>query len=179
MTACACVRRWHPSLPACLPASCRMACLSWSGSCSPLLPSPTCVPPVGALTCRDECGLERACQLSERLLRAPGAGGDLYRCALRIEREAAQQEEAGVAGPSSSSAAAPQQRQRRRQRVSALYDAAVAAYGATESDLWLGFAQWAAACGQGVGQVYWRASKELGDPTHLVEAFRDQQLAPE
>lgn len=134
---------------------------------------------------RDDVGLEAARNLYQRLLCIPGAGGDLYRCVLQLEHDeeaaAASIPTADLAGPSAVSLAAARGtggiggRNQQRQRLTALYDAAVLAYGGTEVDLWLGYARWLASCGHGTGPVCWRAAKELQDPSDFVAQFRQLQ----
>ncbi len=99
------------------------------------------------------------------LLKVPAPGGDLYRYAIKMEREALAVEGAAERTGAHSKKAA--------KRLGDLYEAAVAAYGATESDLWLDYARWLVQCGKGAGQVYWRATKELTDPDSFVVQYRE------
>ncbi len=111
---------------------------------------------------RSALGMEAARQLYGKLLAVPGAGGDLYRCAVRLEEEHAHEarQQRGAAADAAC------------KRVTELYEAALGVHGATEWDLWLGYARWLAACGKGAGQVYWRATKALADADGFVEAYR-------
>ncbi|KAG2501138.1 hypothetical protein HYH03_000955 [Edaphochlamys debaryana] len=122
---------------------------------------------------RSALGVEAARQLYGQLLSVPGPGGDLYRCAIRIEQDALESSSASGSGSGSGSAAASKQAlQAGRKRVTELYEAAVKAHGSSEVDLWVSYAQWLLACGKGPGQVYWRATKELADPDVFVAAYR-------
>ncbi|GFR40073.1 hypothetical protein Agub_g616 [Astrephomene gubernaculifera] len=111
-------------------------------------------------------GADAARQLYGKLLAVPGAGGDLYRCAIRLEREELQQQQQPEAA-----APAPPPKQALK-RITDLYEAAVAAHGKTETDLWIDYAQWLVRCGKGAGQVYWRATKELEDPDAFIAQYR-------
>ncbi|KXZ47086.1 hypothetical protein GPECTOR_38g323 [Gonium pectorale] len=118
---------------------------------------------------RTALGVEGARQLYSKLLAVPAPGGDLFRCAIHVERE-----ELGLpATEASSSAAAAQPSKAAAKRVTDLYDKAVSVYGATEVDLWVQYARWMVLCGKASGPIYWRATKELADPDAFVAQFRE------
>ncbi|KAG2448877.1 hypothetical protein HYH02_006226 [Chlamydomonas schloesseri] len=123
---------------------------------------------------REALGLDAARALYGRLLAVPAPGGDLYRAALRIEEDAvgmppASSSGSGVAVVVPAVVAAPKAAAK---RVTDLYEAAVAAYGHSEADLWIGYARWVVAGSKGAGQVYWRATKTLAEPDAFVAAYR-------
>ncbi len=115
---------------------------------------------------RSALGLDAARQLYARLLAVAAPGGDLYRAALRVEEvELAAERSRGASG---SGRASPQA----VKRLTSLYEAAVAAYGGSEGDLWLSYAAFLMAQAKGAGRVYWRAVKELVEPDPFVEEYR-------
>eukprot|EP00198_Chlamydomonas_reinhardtii_P001190 XP_001690525.1 predicted protein [Chlamydomonas reinhardtii] len=124
---------------------------------------------------RDALGLDAARALYGKLLAVPAPGGDLYRVALRIEEAAAGMPPASSSG-SGAAAVVPAVvalPKAAAKRVTDLYEAAVAAYGRSEADLWIGYARWVVAGGKGAGKVYWRATKELAEPDGFVAAYRE------
>ncbi|GIL45686.1 hypothetical protein Vafri_2881 [Volvox africanus] len=118
---------------------------------------------------RAALGMDTARRLYGNLLAVPAPGCDLYRYAIKLEREALFRE-AGTDGAVPS--ADPTLKQAAK-RIGDLYEAAVAMYGKTESDLWLDYALWLTQRGKGSGQVYWRATKELVDPDTFIMKYRD------
>lgn len=127
------------------------------------------------LPLRDALGLDAARALYGKLLAVPAPGGDLYRVALRIEEAAAGMPPASSSG-SGAAAVVPAVvalPKAAAKRVTDLYEAAVAAYGRSEADLWIGYARWVVAGGKGAGKVYWRATKELAEPDGFVAAYRE------
>lgn len=119
-------------------------------------------------------GLEAARSLYRRLLKLPPAGGDLFRRAIALEKAAAA---AGQQAPSGGRQEAGAARQKRpdggsgaRATLRELYEAALAAYGDRDVQLWLDYACWEQQ--KGVGQIYWRATKALADPEPFITAFR-------
>lgn len=98
-----------------------------------------------------------------KLLTVPAPGGDLYRCAITLEREAQLSEGCGSGAPS----------KKPINRLTELFEGAVAMYGRTEVDLWLKYALWLVQIGKGSGQVFWRATKELADPDAFITQYRE------
>ncbi|KAG2432848.1 hypothetical protein HXX76_008581 [Chlamydomonas incerta] len=122
---------------------------------------------------RDALGLDAARALYAKLLAVPAPGGDLYRAALRIEEDAAGMPPASTSGAAAVVPAVVALPKAAAKRVTDLYEAAVAAYGHSEVDLWIGYAGWVVAGGKGAGQVYWRATKQLAEPDAFVAAYRE------
>ncbi|EFJ52487.1 hypothetical protein VOLCADRAFT_102982 [Volvox carteri f. nagariensis] len=118
---------------------------------------------------RGSLGIDNARHLYAKLLAVPAPGGDLYRCAIRLERDALRLEYSAD-NMASGSCAPPKQAAK---RIADLYEAAIAAYGKTETDLWLDYAVWLTQCGKGSGQVYWRATKELAEPDSFIAQYRE------
>jgi hypothetical protein len=100
--------------------------------------------------------VEAARALYRALLPLPPPGGDFFRAALRLEM--AQQ-----GGPH----ALPPR------RLQDLFEAAVGAYGAADTHLWLLFCEWQAGRGAAGEQaaVYWRARKALAHPEPFEAAY--------
>ncbi|PNH07975.1 U3 small nucleolar RNA-associated protein 6 [Tetrabaena socialis] len=123
---------------------------------------------------RSDVGIEAARRLYTRLLSVPAAGGDLYRCAIRLEQEEVGARPATTSGAAPTPAASSAEGRAAAKRVCNLYEAAVSAHGSSEVDLWVGYARWLVRCGKGAGQVVWRAAKELEDADAFVAAYREE-----
>lgn len=91
-----------------------------------------------------------------------------------------EQGEAALGASSSGGGAPPAKRQKQQGQgreqqghVRAVFEAALDAYGAEDTDLWLRYAQWQqqASC-RGAGDIYWRASKALADPEPFIQQYR-------
>ncbi|GLC41226.1 hypothetical protein PLESTB_001525000 [Pleodorina starrii] len=122
---------------------------------------------------RAALGLEAARELYGKLLAMPAPGADLYRCAIRLEREAATDGATDGAAASGSGSGSRAPAKAVAKRLGDLFEAAVAAYGGTEADMWLDYALWLTECGKGAGQVYWRATKQLADPDVFIAQYRE------
>jgi hypothetical protein len=61
------------------------------------------------------------------------------------------------------------------QRVRAVYDAWVAAYGSSDVELWVQYALFEQAQGrQGPGKVCWRAVKAVEEPDEFIQQYRSR-----
>jgi hypothetical protein len=61
------------------------------------------------------------------------------------------------------------------QRVRAVYDAWVAAYGSSDVELWVQYALFEQGQGrQGPGKVYWRAVKAVEEPDEFIQQYRSR-----
>ncbi len=60
-------------------------------------------------------------------------------------------------------------------RVRQLFEAAVAAYGREDAEVWLRYARWERrALRRGGGSVCWRAGKELDDPDGFMARYQEE-----
>jgi U3 small nucleolar RNA-associated protein 6 len=122
-------------------------------------------------------GADAARVLWRKLLLLPPAGGDMFGAMVQLETAAAadgqtlaskkQQDEAAAAA-----AVLPNDA---LQRVRAVYDAWVAAYGSSDVELWVQYALFEQAQGlQGPGRVYWRAVKAVEEPDEFIQQYRSR-----
>ena len=125
---------------------------------------------------RGLAGLPAARQLYRALLRVPPAGGDFFHAVLDLElaEEAAAGAAHAARGAAASSAALPAARLRE------LFDAAVDAYGALDTRLWLLYVafeeeQQRRRPGSGdPGKVQWRAVRALRQPSEFEAAYQQR-----
>lgn len=121
----------------------------------------------------ETAGVDECRRLFSQLQKVPPAGGDMYKAMLALEKQQPGAQASNDLPPASKrrrTTSSPEALQ--TQRVRALYEAALAAYGATDHLLWVDFALWQAPTG--AGEVYWRATKALDDPQAFVEQYRQQ-----
>lgn len=105
-------------------------------------------------------GLDAARAVYRRLLSLPPAGGSLFHALLDLELDAA----AVVPGGGD--------------RVEALFEAAVGAYGDVDADLWLRYVAWAQTSRTTAAKgLYWRAKKALLEPSAFVIGHQAALLA--
>lgn len=123
-------------------------------------------------------GAETARALWRKLLLLPPAGGDMFAAMVQLE----------TSGAAASAAAQASKKQQEHaaaaaavlpgdvlQRVRAVYDAWVAAYGSADAELWVQYALFEQAQGrQGPGKVYWRAVKAVEDPDEFIQQYRSR-----
>ena len=129
--------------------------------------------------CRATQGVEAARAFYRRLLTLPAPGGDFFRAAVAMElaEEQLHQQQgsgplrgAGLRGSSKGSSKGSHVRQ--------LFEAAVAAYGHIDVELWLQYAHYeAAAAAQGAGSVYWRATRALADPDAFCTRYHTECMS--
>lgn len=116
-------------------------------------------------------GAEPARGVWKKLLLLPPAGGDMFAAMVQLETSAA----AAAAGEASKQEEAVAQLPAAvLQRVRAVYDAWVAAYGGSDVELWLRYALFEQAQGRGPGVVYWRAVKAVEDPDDFIQQYRSR-----
>jgi hypothetical protein len=103
-----------------------------------------------------------------RFLGLPATGPALFVAAIELEVAAGGDDGKGKRGATSSSGSGV---------VGQLFEAAVAAHGAHDADLWLRYAAYVSTLRGGGGDVYWRATKALDDPDDFIAAYRQQLQA--
>jgi U3 small nucleolar RNA-associated protein 6 len=124
-------------------------------------------------------GADAARDLWKKLLLLPPAGGDMFAAMVQLESSAAshaskqqQQQQQEQEGAAAAVVALPADA---LQRVRAVYDAWVAAYGSSDVELWVQYALFEQGQGrQGPGRVYWRAVKALEEPDKFIQQYRSQ-----
>eukprot|EP00955_Chlamydomonas_euryale_P034218 349719-Chlamydomonas_euryale.AAC.8 len=113
-------------------------------------------------------GPDSARQFYKRFLTLPAAGPGLYRAAINMEL-------AEDGATNSSRCLHKQQRSScASNHVQRLFEAAVAAHGNSDAQLWLDYAAYEVAEHRGAGSVYWRAVKSLPDPDNFIRVFQEQ-----
>lgn len=118
-------------------------------------------------------GIKAARALYHVLLPLPPPGGDFFRSLLQLEMEE-QQQAAGGGATAGGSAGATALSDRQLQD---LFETATDAYGATDPQLWLLYAEWqgsraGAAGAGGAAGVYWKARKALIEPGAFEAAYQ-------
>jgi hypothetical protein len=114
---------------------------------------------------RSSMGLEVCRTFYRKFLPLPSPGGDFYQAAIQIEKEA--EKEAQGTNVQQSGA-----QQKERDLVTPLFEAAVAAHGREDPEVWIRFAKHEAECGRSAGAVYWRATKALSDPDSFIQLYK-------
>lgn len=130
-------------------------------------------------------GADTARGLFKKLLLLPAAGGDMFRTMIELEsgrsdlglelglaaKDLAEKDSAGR----SSMQMGVKLTDGAVQRIRAVYDAWVAAYGAIDVELWLQYALFEQQNSrQGPGGVYYRAVKALQEPDAFVQQYRSR-----
>ncbi|GAX82298.1 hypothetical protein CEUSTIGMA_g9727.t1 [Chlamydomonas eustigma] len=110
---------------------------------------------------RMSSGLEESRSFYRKFLHLPSPGGDFYQAAVDIELEARR----GIV--------LQKNVQKERDLVTPLFEAAVAAHGRDDPELWIRFAKYEAECGRSAGTIYWRATKALVDPDRFITLYKE------